>query len=84
MVRTGERTDLVDIDELLEAHRHGLVSSATAEAAVRRRAVAVAEGLARHDHDLGAWLAAQGYGSDLARWREPGGGLTAKGSLATP
>lgn len=72
VVRTGERTDLVDIDELLEAHRHGLVSSATAEAAVRR-AVAVAEGLARHDHDLGAWLAAQGM---ALTWR--GGGNPAE------
>ncbi|MCI4675537.1 DUF402 domain-containing protein [Mycolicibacterium litorale] len=59
VVYTGDRTELLDADELLEAHRHGLVSTGTAEAAVRR-ALAAVEGLARHGHDLTSWLAAQG------------------------
>ncbi len=68
VVRTGERTELVDTDELLDAHRHGLLSTATAEAAVQR-AVATAQGLARHDHDLDAWLASQGM---PVTWRGSG------------
>jgi predicted RNA-binding protein associated with RNAse of E/G family len=59
VVCTGDRTELLDADELLEAHRHGLVSAGAAESAIRR-AIAAVEGLARHDHDLNAWLAAQG------------------------
>ena len=59
VIRTGQRTDLVDVDELLEAHRHGLVDSETAESAVRS-AVAVVGELAAHRHDLNAWLAAVG------------------------
>jgi hypothetical protein len=65
VVHTGERTELLDADELLEAHRQGLVGTAVAESAIRR-AMAAVEGLARHDHDLNAWLAA--LGMDLA-WR---------------
>ncbi|WP_442930488.1 DUF402 domain-containing protein [Mycobacterium sp. NBC_00419] len=59
VVHAGDRTELVDVDELLEAHRQGLLSAETAEAAIRR-AVGAVEGLARHDHDLTAWLASQG------------------------
>jgi predicted RNA-binding protein associated with RNAse of E/G family len=59
VVYTGDRTELLDTDELLEAHRHGLVSTEAAESAIRR-AMAAVEGLARHDHDLNAWLAAHG------------------------
>lgn len=59
VVRTGDHTELVDVDELLEAHRLGLVSAETAETAIRRALDAV-EGLARHHHDLTAWLTAQG------------------------
>ncbi|WP_199203146.1 DUF402 domain-containing protein [Mycobacterium sp. shizuoka-1] len=59
VVYTGDRADLLDVDELLAAHRDGLVSAETAERAVQRAVVAV-EGLARHDHDLTAWLAACG------------------------
>lgn len=64
-VRTGRGTDLLDVDELLEAHRHGLLSTDAAESALRTAAATLA-GLARHDHDLGAWLA--GAGMEL-RWR---------------
>jgi len=59
VVYTGDRTELLDSDELLEAHHHGLVSTGGAESAIQR-AMAAVEGLARHDHDLNAWLAAHG------------------------
>lgn len=65
VVRTGDRTDLIDGDELFEAHRGGLLSTGTAEAALQRAVAAVA-GLARHDHDLNAWLAADGM---VLTWR---------------
>ena len=66
VVRTGQRTDLVDVDELLEAHRQGLVSTEIAESALTT-AVATVSGLAACGHDLGAWLA--GAGMEL-RWRQ--------------
>lgn len=59
VVRTGVGTELIDVDELLEAHRHGLVSDASAELAIQRSVTAVG-GLARHNHDLTAWLASNG------------------------
>ena len=59
MVHAGDRTELVDVDELFVAHRGGLISTETAETAIQR-AVTAAEGLSQHDHDLNAWLAAQG------------------------
>lgn len=65
VVKTGQRTDVVDVDELLEAHRHGLLDSGTAEAALRRTLDTVA-GLAAHGHDLQAWLAEAGMELD---WR---------------
>lgn len=59
VVRTGRETELVDLDELLEAHRHGLLSSVTVERALQS-AVAAVDGLAAHGHDLKAWLAGSG------------------------
>lgn len=59
VVRAGRGTEVVDLDELLEAHRSGLLSTAAAESAVRRAVSAVA-GLAAHGHDLNAWLASTG------------------------
>ena len=59
VVRTGRDTRLLDIDELLEAHRAGLVNSADTESALRI-AVTTIEGLAAHGHDLNAWLAGTG------------------------
>lgn len=59
VVRTGAGSDLVDVDELLEAHRAGLVSTEIAESAVLHATAAIS-GLARFDHNLNAWLAAQG------------------------
>ena len=65
VVRTGRGTDLVDLDELLEAHRLGLLTTAAAQAAVQAAVVAIG-GLAAHSHDLDAWLA--DLGMQLA-WR---------------
>ncbi|MBU3750910.1 MAG: DUF402 domain-containing protein [Mycobacterium sp.] len=59
VVRTGRGTELVDVDELLEAHRHGLLSTDTAQSALRTAVAAIA-GLAAHGHDLNAWLASIG------------------------
>jgi predicted RNA-binding protein associated with RNAse of E/G family len=65
MVYGGSRTELVDVDELFEAHRQGLVSTAAAEAAVLHAVTAIT-GLASHDHDLNSWLAGRGMELD---WR---------------
>jgi predicted RNA-binding protein associated with RNAse of E/G family len=65
VVRTGRGTELLDAEELLDAHRFGLLSTEAAEVALRTAAAAIA-GLAAHDHDLNAWLA--GAGMELA-WR---------------
>jgi hypothetical protein len=55
VVRTGRGTGLVDVDELLEAHTHGLVTPESAEAALLCAVTAI-DGLAAHGHDLNAWL----------------------------
>jgi uncharacterized protein len=65
VVYTGRQTDLIEVDELLEAHQMGLLSPATAERAILTATTAIA-GLARHDHDLQAWLASNAM--DLS-WR---------------
>ncbi|MGV0994083.1 MAG: DUF402 domain-containing protein [Mycobacterium sp.] len=59
VVRTGAGTDLVDVDELLQAHDAGLLDGQTAESALRTAFTAVS-GLAAHDHDLNSWLASTG------------------------
>ena len=51
--------ELADVDELLDARRHGLLTPEVAEQAVRR-AVHAVDGLARNDYDLNAWLAGNG------------------------
>lgn len=66
VVKTGQRTELMDVDELLEAHRQGLLDSATAEAALRTAFGAVDE-LASRGHDLRAWLAE--CGMELVWWQ---------------
>ena len=55
VVHTGDRTELVDVDELLAAHQMGLVTPEDAEQAILT-AVSTIDGLARHHHDLHAWL----------------------------
>ncbi len=56
VVHTGERTELLDVDELLEAHQMGLVTPQAAEWAIMTAASTI-DGLARHNHDLKKWLA---------------------------
>lgn len=68
VVRTGRETELTDVDELLEAHAAGLLSTPATELAFRRAAVAVA-GLAANRNDLGRWLA--GLGMPVT-WRTAG------------
>jgi predicted RNA-binding protein associated with RNAse of E/G family len=58
-VRTGARANLTDVDELLDAARHGLLTPEVAEQAVRR-AVAAVDGLAANGYDLARWLAHHG------------------------
>ena len=66
-VRTGVGAELTDIDELLDAVRHGLLTPEVAERAVRR-AVAAVDGLARNGYDLSRWLAHHGM---QLTWRAP-------------
>ena len=65
VTHTGECTELIDVDELLDAHRHGLVSSRIAESTIQR-AVHAIEGLAENGHDLHRWL--DGHGMHLT-WK---------------
>lgn len=65
-VRTGAGANLADVDELLDAVRHGLLPPDVAERAVRR-AVAAVDGLARNGYDLSRWTAT--IGMELT-WRE--------------
>ena len=66
LVRTGEEAELHDVDELLTAVRHNLLSPETGEQAVQTAVAAIA-GLSRHDYDLNRWLAAQGMS---LTWRD--------------
>jgi predicted RNA-binding protein associated with RNAse of E/G family len=59
VVRTHVGVDLVDVDELLDAVRHGLLTPETGEVAVRRATAAI-DGLARNRYDLNAWLTDEG------------------------
>jgi predicted RNA-binding protein associated with RNAse of E/G family len=58
-VRTGAGADLTDVDELLDAVRHGLLTPEVAEHAVMRAVTAV-DGLARNGYDLSRWLGRHG------------------------
>jgi predicted RNA-binding protein associated with RNAse of E/G family len=66
-VRTGARAELTDVDELLDAVRHGLLTPEAAEQAVRRAVTAV-DGLACNGYDLSRWLAHHGM---ALTWRGP-------------
>ncbi len=55
-MRTGKSAELDDVDELLTAVRHGLLTPEDGEEAVQTAVAAVA-GLSRHDYDLERWLA---------------------------
>lgn len=65
VVRTGIGVELSDVDELLTAIRHRLLTPEVGEQAVQT-AVAAIDGLSRHGYDLQQWLA--GNGMDLT-WR---------------
>lgn len=58
-VRTGGGADLTDVDELLDAVRHGLLTPEVAEQAILRTVAAI-DGLARNGYDLSRWLASLG------------------------
>ena len=58
-VRTGVGVAVTDVDELLEAVRHGLLTPEVGELAVRRAMHAV-DGLAHNNYDLNTWLAGNG------------------------
>ncbi len=59
VVRTGRSTTLLDTDELLAAHAHGLLDLESSELAVQR-AVGAVDGIASHGHDVTAWLGERG------------------------
>jgi predicted RNA-binding protein associated with RNAse of E/G family len=59
IVKTGAWTEVLDVDEFVEAVAAGLVDTGTAEWALHRCTEVVA-GLAAHGHDLDAWLAGAG------------------------
>jgi len=59
IVRTGRGVELSDVDELLTAVRHGLLTPEDGEQAVQT-AVAAIDGLSGHDYDLDRWLADSG------------------------
>ena len=63
VVRTGRDTEMVDVDELFRAHRDGLVTTETAQAALRY-AVEAVKGLSGHGHDLNTWLTSIGVQLD--------------------
>ena len=65
VVRTGKGVELDDIDELLTAVRHGLLSPEIGEQALRSALDAV-EGLSRHGYDLHRWLSGNGL---VLTWR---------------
>ncbi len=58
VVRTGAGAELIDVEELFDAVREGLLTPATGDRATQT-AVAAIDGLARHDYDLGRWLASR-------------------------
>lgn len=65
VVRTGESVELEDVDELLTAVRHGLLTPEVGEDAVKT-ALSAIEGLSRSGYDLDRWLS--GNGLELT-WR---------------
>jgi predicted RNA-binding protein associated with RNAse of E/G family len=65
VVRTGIGAELCDVDELLTAVRHNLLTPEVGERAVQT-AVNTVDGLARHGYDLHRWLAGNGM---VLSWR---------------
>jgi predicted RNA-binding protein associated with RNAse of E/G family len=67
VVRTGVGVELCDVDELLTAVRHRLLTPDVGEQAIHV-AVGAIDGLSRHGYDLNSWLS--GHGMTLT-WRRP-------------
>ncbi|MFI5511560.1 DUF402 domain-containing protein [Mycobacterium sp. NPDC051804] len=67
VVRTGIGVELADVDELLTAVRHRLLSPEAAERAVQT-AVSTMDGLSRNDYDLDRWLLGHNI---VLTWRDP-------------
>lgn len=61
LIHEGVAAEIVDTDELLAAHRAGLIETSELHHAVTT-AHHVLSGLARARYDLGGWLAGQGVG----------------------
>ena len=59
VIRTGLCAELLDIEDLLDAHQHRLLGSRTVERAIQR-AIDAIEGRAGSGYDLHRWLAGQG------------------------
>jgi len=59
LVRTGQETELLDVDELLAAHAAGLISIEDSCRAVERATTAI-DGIAAHGHRMEDWLASLG------------------------
>lgn len=59
VVRAGVGVELADVDELMVALRHGLLTPDEGQRAVTQ-AVAAVDGLARHGYQLDRWLSGRG------------------------
>ncbi|MBX8686842.1 DUF402 domain-containing protein [Mycobacterium sp. 20091114027_K0903767] len=66
VIRTGRGVELCDVDELLTAVRHGLLSPEVGEQAVQTAADAI-EGLASCGYQLDQWLSGNGM---ALTWRD--------------
>lgn len=66
VVRSGVGVKLEDVDELLDAVRHHLVSTDDAECAITTATAAI-DGLARNNYQLADWLASLGMS---LTWRD--------------
>ncbi|WP_018333776.1 DUF402 domain-containing protein [Actinomycetospora chiangmaiensis] len=67
VVHTGERTELLDVDEYVEAVAAGVLAREAAERALTTATTTYAS-IAEHGHDLDAWLATRGIVLDWP-WR---------------
>lgn len=66
VLRTGKSVELEDVDELLDAVRHHLLTTDDGESAIATATTAI-EGLARHNYRLDDWLASLGMS---LTWRD--------------
>ncbi|MDX1880116.1 DUF402 domain-containing protein [Mycolicibacterium sp. 141076] len=66
VVRSGKSVELEDVDELLDAVRHHLLSTDDGERAITTATAAI-EGLAQHNYQLNNWLASLGMS---LTWRD--------------